>query len=109
MSALQEVEALLPSLTRAEKAQLAAAMSRDLDEVATGIQSTPGVCGGDPCIANTRIQVWLLEQMRRLGTSEAVLLESYPTLRAEDLVNAWAFVRIHREEIEQQIRENEEA
>jgi uncharacterized protein (DUF433 family) len=33
----------------------------------------------------------------------------YPTLRAEDLVNAWAYYRLHREEIEQQIIENEGA
>jgi uncharacterized protein (DUF433 family) len=53
--------------------------------------------------------VWGLEQARRLGTSEAELLQCYPTLRAEDLANAWAYVRSHREEIDQQIRENEEA
>jgi uncharacterized protein (DUF433 family) len=41
--------------------------------------------------------------------SEADLLRSYPALRAEDLVNAWAYVRANRAEIEQQIRENEEA
>lgn len=51
--------------------------------------------------------VWLLEQARRLGTSEAELLSAYPTLRAEDLANAWAYVRSHREEIERQIAENE--
>jgi uncharacterized protein (DUF433 family) len=33
----------------------------------------------------------------------------YPTLRAEDLANAWAYVRSHREEIEKQIQENEAA
>ena len=32
-----------------------------------GIEKTPGVCGGDPCIRQTRIPVWLLEQLRRLG------------------------------------------
>jgi uncharacterized protein (DUF433 family) len=41
--------------------------------------------------------------------SEADLLRSYPTLRAEDLANAWAYVRAHREEIDRQIRDNEEA
>jgi uncharacterized protein (DUF433 family) len=51
----------------------------------------------------------MLEQARRLGTSEADLLRAYPTLRAEDLANAWAYVRSHREEIEREIRENEEA
>jgi hypothetical protein len=45
-------------------------------------------------------------QSRRLGISEADLLRSYPTLRAEDLANAWAYYRTHRDEIQQQIREN---
>jgi uncharacterized protein (DUF433 family) len=44
-----------------------------------------------------------------LGISEADLLRSYPTLRAEDLANAWAYVRAHHDEIEQQIQENESA
>ena len=57
----------------------------------------------------TRIPVWLLEQARRLGASDGELLRSYPTLRAEDLANAWAYVRSHRPEIDQQIQENEEA
>lgn len=55
----------------------------------------------------TRIPVWVLEQVRRLGTSEAELLRAYPSLRAEDLANAWAYVRGHREEIEREIAENE--
>jgi uncharacterized protein (DUF433 family) len=52
--------------------------------------------------------VWVLEQARRLGTSEADLLRSYPTLRAADLVNAWSYVRKNREEVDRQIKENEE-
>ncbi len=60
-------------------------------------------------MVRTRIPVWLLEQARRLGASEADLLVSYPTLRAGDLANAWAFVRSHHDEIEREIRENEEA
>jgi len=48
-------------------------------------------------------------QARRLGASEADLLRSYPTLRAEDLANAWAYYRAHREEIEEQIRQHEAA
>jgi len=109
MRPLQEVEKLLPLMTRAEKAQLLQWVVRDLGEAFSGIESIPGVCGGEPCIVRTRIPVWVLEQARRLGTSEADLLRCYPTLRAEDLANAWAYVRSHREEIEQQIRENEEA
>jgi uncharacterized protein (DUF433 family) len=44
-----------------------------------------------------------------LGASEDELLRSYPTLRAEDLANAWAYMRSHRLEIEEQIRDNESA
>ena len=49
------------------------------------------------------------QQGRRSGVNEAELLRCYPTLRAEDLANAWAYVRAHRAEIEQKIRENEAA
>jgi uncharacterized protein (DUF433 family) len=69
----------------------------------------PDVCGGEPCIVRTRIPVWLLVQARHLGSSDADLLRAYPTLRAEDLANAWAYSRAHTDEIEQQIRENEAA
>ena len=74
-----------------------------------GIESTLGICGGDPCIVRTRIPVWLLENFRRMGVSEGDLLDSYPTLRSEDLANAWAYVRIHAEEMERQILAQEEA
>jgi uncharacterized protein (DUF433 family) len=109
MTTLQEAEQLLSVMTRAEKAQLLQWVVCDLGEAFPGVESNPGVCGGEPCIVRTRIPVWLLEQARRLGTSEAELLRCYPTLRAEDLAHVWAYVRAHREEIDQQIRENEEA
>lgn len=75
----------------------------------TTVETTPGVCGGAACLVGTRIPVWILEQYRRSGANGAELLRSYPGLRAEDLVHAWACVRSHRNEIEQHIRENEAA
>ena len=60
-------------------------------------------------LATQRLPIWVLEQARRLGTTEADILRSYPTLRAEDLTNAWAYVRAHRQEIDKQIEENEAA
>jgi uncharacterized protein (DUF433 family) len=84
-------------------------VARDLGDAFPGIDSDPAVSGGEACIVRTRIPVWVLVQARRLGTSEADLLRSYPTLRAEDLANAWAYYRSHREEIERQIAENEAA
>jgi uncharacterized protein (DUF433 family) len=109
MCTLDDAEKLLSGLSRAEKAQLLQRVARDLGDAFPGIDSTPGVCGGEPCIVRTRIPVWVLEQSRRLGVSESELLRSYPTLRAEDLANAWAFVRLHRDEIEAQIIDNESA
>jgi uncharacterized protein (DUF433 family) len=109
MSLLQEAEELLTAMTRAEKSELLQMVVRDLGDAFPGVESIPGVCGGEPCIVRTRIPVWVLEQARRLGTSEADLLRAYPTLRAQDLANAWAYVRTHRDEIEEQIRANEEA
>jgi uncharacterized protein (DUF433 family) len=106
---IQEAERLLARMTRAEKAQILQWVLRDLGDAFAGIDSSPDVCGGEPCIVRTRIPVWVLVQSRRLGMSEADLLNAYPTLRAEDLANAWAYFRAHREEIERQIRENEEA
>ncbi len=107
MSTLQDVEHILSQLTRAEKAQVLQWIVRDLADAFPGIDSTPDVLGGEARIVRTRIPVWLLVQARRLGATEAELLRSYPTLRAEDLTNAWAYARAHEAEIEQQILENE--
>jgi len=106
---LETAEQILSHMTRPEKAQLLQWIVRDISDAVPGIDNSPDVCGGEPRIVRTRIPVWLLVQARRLGSSEADLLRSYPTLRAEDLSNAWAYFRGHREEIERQIADNEEA
>ena len=107
MNALEEAkQSLLPKLSPREKAELLRILERETSRVSLGIEKTPGVCGGSACISGTRIPVWGLEEARRLGAKEAELLTSYPTLRAEDLSSAWAYVEAHREEIERDIREN---
>ena len=109
MTTLKDAENLLSEMTRAEKAQLLQWVVRDLGDAFPGIESNAGVCGGEACVVRTRIPVWMLVNARRLGVSEAKLLESYPSLHAEDLANAWAYVRSHPDQIEQQIQENETA
>jgi uncharacterized protein (DUF433 family) len=109
MSSVQEAERLLSEMTRAEKVQLLQRIVQDLGDAFPGIESRPDICGGEPCIVRTRIPVWVLVRAKQIGVTEADLLRSYPTLRAEDLANAWAYFRAHHDEIEQQIRENEEA
>jgi uncharacterized protein (DUF433 family) len=107
MSGLADAEELLHHLSRAEKAQLLQWIACDLGDAFPGVESVPGVCGGDPVIVRTRIPVWLLEQARRTGLSDAEILGAYPTLRAEDLANARAYARSHRAEIDEQILANE--
>ncbi len=109
MATLHELEDLIGGLSRAEKAQVLQWVVRDLGDAYPGIDSHPAVSGGEARIVRTRIPVWLLVQARRLGMSEGDLLRSYPTLRAEDLTNAWAYARSHQTEIDQQIIDNETA
>lgn len=109
MSTIQKAEKLLSGMTPGEKAQLLQWVARDIGDAFPGIDTIPGVCGGVPCIVRTRIPIWVLVNAKRLGTSEADMLRCYPTLRAEDLANAWAYYRSHKQEIEHQIHENEAA
>ncbi len=83
--------------------------SQDKYAASPEIECRAGVMGGDPCIAGTRIPVWLLVVARRIGSSDEDLLKAHPTLSAEDLTNAWASYRLNRIEIEQRIAENEAA
>ncbi len=109
MTSLEELGDMIARLTPSEKAQVLQWVARDLGDSFPGIDSTPDVLGGEARIVRTRIPVWVLVLARRLGASEADLLRSYPSLRAEDLANAWAYARLHRDEIEQNIVENETA
>ncbi len=67
------------------------------------IEKTPGTCGGDARIANTRIPVWLLVLHRKSGRNDQQVLASYPTLSQADLDAAWEFYRDNSLEIEQSI------
>ena len=109
MTELEKVQSLVASLSRMEKVQMLEGIVRDLGESFPGIETTPGVGGGEPCIVRTRIPVWVLVRARELGATEADVLRSYPSLRAGDLLHAWAYYESHRDEIEWQIRENEAA
>jgi uncharacterized protein (DUF433 family) len=106
---ITKLEHQLAGLSRAEKAHLLQILVRDIANAWPGIEKTPGVAGGEACIVRTRVPVWVLENYRRLGWSEARILENYPTLRAVDLVNAWAYAEAHASEIEQAIQDNEAA
>jgi uncharacterized protein (DUF433 family) len=74
-----------------------------------GVESSPAVAGGSPCVAQTRIPIWLLVQAKKLGSSEADILRSFPSLTAEDLTNAWAYYHANSHIIDRDITENEMA
>lgn len=106
-TALDQSSELLAQMSRAEKAQLLQWAAQDVGAAWPGVDSRPEVCGSEACIVRTRIPVWLLDHARRLGASEAKLLRDYPALTAQDLVNAWAYARANRPEIETAIAANE--
>lgn len=64
-------------------------------------------CGGNACIRDTRIPVWSLVEGRRLGLSDARLLQAYPLLTPADLATAWEYSRQEPLEIERSIWENQ--
>jgi uncharacterized protein (DUF433 family) len=85
-------------------------MSTKNSPVASWIQKTPDVNGGDACVRSTRIAVWMLVVSHRLGISDEELRARYdPPLTQADLDAAWVYYQNQREEIEQAIREHEEA
>lgn len=96
-------------MSSAEKAQVLKWLVQDLGDAFPGIESRAEVCGGEAYIVRTRIPVWLLENARRNGVTEQVLLAAYPTLRAEDVVNARNYARAHATEINLQISDNDTA
>jgi uncharacterized protein (DUF433 family) len=108
MTTLEEARTVLNKLSVADRQSVIEWLTHDSEEVASGIFRTPGVCGGEACVRNLRLTVWLLEEGRRAGATDAQLIQSHPALTREDLSRAWDYVRAHREEIDRAIRENSE-
>lgn len=96
---LQELETQLLALTPTEKAEAIRLLTQSLNNSWPGVTKTPDL---------SRIPVWLLESFRREGSSDAEILQFYPHLNAENLVNVWTYADAHLEEIEQAICNNEE-
>lgn len=106
---IQELETQVLTLNAVDKAKLISILTQTLTNGSLGIKKTPGVCGGDACVGNTRIPVWSLVCDRHLGANDGRILQDFPHLTAADLVNAWAYADAYPEEIETAIRDNEEA
>jgi uncharacterized protein (DUF433 family) len=55
------------------------------------ISIDPNICHGKPCIKGTRIWVSLIVDNLAASSSEAEILEAYPSLTKEDLRAALAY------------------
>jgi uncharacterized protein (DUF433 family) len=70
------------------------------------IESLPGVCGGKPCIAGTRIRVWDIHVWHDLkGESPEQIAANFPQITVADVHAALAYYLDHREEIEQEMKQ----
>lgn len=70
------------------------------------IASKPDICGGKPCIAGTRIRVqdvYVWHDLQGLGADEIV--SHFPQLTMADVYAALSYYWDHRNEIQQQMRE----
>jgi uncharacterized protein (DUF433 family) len=77
--------------------------------ISTGVISKRAErCGGDACIRDLRIPVWAVVNYRRLGATDAEILQAYPSLQPSDLMAAFAYAAAHGDEIDAAIRRNEE-
>jgi uncharacterized protein (DUF433 family) len=96
---IQEIEHQFLNISLADRAAIVQRLTKTLSKKGKGITKTAGVCGGEACIAGTRIAVWLLVEAQQLGITEAQLLQDYPHITAADLVNAWTYAEAYPEEI----------
>jgi uncharacterized protein (DUF433 family) len=71
------------------------------------ITSTPGVCGGKPCIAGTRVRVWDIAVRAQAGESPDEILTHFPHLTLSDVHAGLAYYYDNRQAIEEQALEDE--
>ena len=60
-------------------------------EMMARITSRPNVCGGRPCIRDTRIEIAVILDGLAEGLAEADLIDHYPHLTTEDIHAALAY------------------
>ena len=72
------------------------------------IEAKPGVCGGKPCIAGTRIRVWDVHVWHDLrGMTPEEIVAEFPQLSVGDVHAALTYYHDNRGLLEQQDRDAE--
>ena len=72
------------------------------------IESSPGVCGGKPRIAGSRVRVQDVVVWTEAGQSPDEIVGSFPHLTLADVYAALAYYHDHRESIDSQIRDDDD-
>ena len=75
-------------------------------ETKNHIEVTSGICSGRPRIVGTRLRVSQVLLLTEQGNSADEIVAAYPQLSLADVYAALAFYYDNREEIDQQIRDD---
>ncbi len=75
-------------------------------ETKNHIEDTSGICSGRPRIVGTRLRVSQVLLLTEQGNSADEIVAAYPQLSLADVYAALAFYYDNREEIDQQIRDD---
>src|SRR5436190_2744680 len=73
------------------------------------VASRPGVCGGDLCVAGTRLPLWVLYKAWKAGKSNAQLRRMYPVLKTAPLQHLRDYAEFHSDDLERQFAANHRA
>ena len=79
-----------------------------IPSIASHIEITPGTCAGKPRIAGHRIRVQDIMLWTEEGRSADEIVADFPQLSLGDVYAALAYYHDHREQIDRDIREDEE-
>jgi len=59
---------------------------KTVTELSHRIVSDPEICGGEPCVAGTRIPVWVILSHLASGEDIETILRNFPRLSREDIL-----------------------
>lgn len=110
---VQELAIAAQNLSFEQRKELIRAISSQQpklnSELTAHVTKVPGVCGGKACVAETRVRVMdVVIWHERLGWSADEIVSEIPNLTLSDVYAALTYYFDHREEIEEDIRLNDE-
>jgi uncharacterized protein (DUF433 family) len=73
------------------------------------VRETPGVCGGYPCVGNSRIPVRTLVIAYRETGDVDLVIETFPTLTPDQVRGALAWYAEHPSRVDEDIERNDRA